>query len=179
MTMYSTGDPHMDAILKQRARELARAPVVEDDTDSAIVVVFSLGEHQYAIQASSVREVVALDTLTVVPCTPDFVAGIVNIRGSLLSLVNLGDFLELPVHGLTDLNQILVVQAAGLEVGLLTHEVLGMRLIPSGEIKAPLPNDENVAREYVFGVTTSLIVMLDIERIFSDSRLIVHEEVMK
>lgn len=177
--MYSTGDPHMDAILKQRARELARAPVEEDDTDSALMIAFSLGEHQYAVQASSVREVVALDTLTSVPCTPEFVAGIVNIRGSLLSLINLGDFLELPARGLTDLNQILVVQAAGIEVGILTHEVLGMRLIPSTEIKPPLPNDENVAREYVFGVTTDLTVMLDIEKIFSDSRLIVHEEVMK
>lgn len=177
--MYSTGDPHMDAILKLRARELARTPIEEDDSDSALMIEFSLGEHRYAIQATFVREVVALDTLTPVPCTPEFVAGIVNIRGNLLSLVNLGDFLDIPVRGLTDMNQILVVSAATLDVGLLTHEVLGMRLIPSTEIKAPLPNDENVAREYVFGVTTDLTVMLDLEKIFSDPRLIVHEEVMK
>lgn len=177
--MYSSGDPRIDALLAQRARELARPPAEEEPSDSSFVIAFSLGDQHYAVDASAVREVVSLRSLTAVPCTPDFVAGVVNIRGNLLSLIDLAKFLEIPLRGVTDLTEILVLNAAGIEAGILTHEVLGLRLIPAGEIKPPLPNDDNVAREFVTGVTSDLTVVLDIERIFSDPGIVVHEEVRK
>lgn len=176
---YTAGDPAIDAILVRRARDLARAPEEGEEFQGISVITFSVGDHRYGIETAFVREVVSLQSLTAVPCTPEFVAGIVNIRGQLLSLVDLARFLDVPVKGVSDLTQILVVSAAGIEAGLLAHEVLGMRLIPESEVRAPLPNDENVAREFVFGVTPDLTVLLNVGKIFADPRLLVHEEVMK
>ncbi len=171
--------PEIQSLLDERARVLAKAPEALDEKESISVVVFSFGDHRYAIEARYVREIQSLVNLTPVPCTPSFVAGVVNLRGTLYSLVDLRKYLDLPMKGVTDLTQILLVNGAGMELGLLAYEVVGIRSIPITEIKAPLPNDENVAKEFVTGVTTDLTVILNLEKILNDPKMIVHEEVMK
>lgn len=171
--------PEIADLLNQRARALAKAPADTEQEDVFHAVVFSFEEHRYAIDARYVKEIQTLANLTPVPSTPDFVAGIVNLRGTLFSLIDLRRFMDLPVRGVTDLTQIIVVSGGGLDLGLLAYEVLGLVAIPSDDVKAPLPNDDNVAKEFVSGVTSDLTVILNIDKILSDPKLIVHEEVIK
>lgn len=179
MSMNRDIAPEIQDLLDERARTLARIPQGRDDIETLPVVVFSFDEHRYAIDARYVKEIQSLVNLTPVPCTPSFVTGIVNLRGTLYSLVDLRRFMDLPIKGVTDLTEILVISGSGMELGLLAYEVVGLQSIPVEEIKAPLPNDENVAKEFVTGVTTDLTVILNIEKILSDQKMIVHEEVMK
>lgn len=166
-------------ILSERARALAKVPDATDKIDSILAVCFSLGDHKYAIDATFVKEIRLLESLTPVPCTPEFVAGMVNIRGALFSLIDLRRFMSVAPRGVTDLTQIIIVAAADLEVGVLADQVFGMNAIPLSAIKAPLPNDENVAREFILGVTPDLTVLLNIEKLFSHPGMIVYEEVKK
>lgn len=177
--MHKEVPPEIEALLNERARTLAKAPEVNDGQESMTVVVFSFEDHRYAIDSRYVREIQSLANLTPVPCTPSFVAGVVNLRGTLYSLVDLRRFLDLPIKGVTDLTEILLVAGAGMEVGLLAYEVVGISTIPLTEIKAPLPNDENVAKEFITGVTSDLTVILNLEKVLNDPKMIVHEEVMK
>ncbi len=179
MSMNRDVAPEIEAILAERARVLSKNPDGQDEIETLPVVVFSFGDHRYAIDARFVKEIQSLANLTPVPCTPSFVAGVVNLRGTLYSLVDLRRFMDLPIKGVTDLNQILLVSGAGMELGFLAYEVLGLKKIPLDEIKAPLPNDENVAKEFVTGVTTDLTVILNLEKVLSDPKMVVHEEVMK
>ncbi|HVF53497.1 MAG TPA: chemotaxis protein CheW [Actinomycetota bacterium] len=166
-------------LLQQRARTLAKLPASEVVTESVLAVCFSLGDHKYGIDAKFVKEIRMLESLTPVPCTPEFVAGIVNIRGALYSLIDLRRFMEVTPRGVTDLTQIIIVAASDLEVGVLADRVSGMNAIPQTAIKPPLPNDENVAREFIHGVTPDLTVLLNIEKLFSHPGMIVYEEVKK
>lgn len=165
-------------LLKERARLLARAPAPPETAETALVAEFSLGDHTYAVEASFVNEIRHLDNLTPVPCTPDFVAGVVNVRGTLYSLLDLRKFLGTPVAGVTDLTEILLIRAAGLDVGVLAHEVLGLAEIKVDDVKAPLPTDPNTSRPFVRGITPSLTVFLDVEKLFADPQMVVHEEVL-
>lgn len=167
-----------DEILHERARLLARVPEAPPDETSILVIVFSLGEHRYAMEARYVREIRKLENLTPVPCTPDFVAGIVNIRGALFSLVDLREVLGLPRRGVTDLTEIMVVNAGGLEVGVLAHEVLDLVALPESSIKPPLARDDKVKRELVRGITSDLVTVLNIDKLMRDPEMVVHEEVM-
>ncbi|MDO9450880.1 MAG: chemotaxis protein CheW, partial [Rugosibacter sp.] len=95
-------------ILKVRAQALAREPVSAEAADGHVEVVeFLLAHERYAIDLSYIREVAPMENLTPLPCTPAFVLGIVNLRGEILSVIDIRKFFDLPEKGLTDLNKII------------------------------------------------------------------------
>ena len=88
-------------ILKARAKVLAQEPEKEVlDQDYLEVVEFLLAYETYGIESAYVREIYPLTEITPLPGTPPFVRGIVNIRGQILSVIDLKKFFELPEKGL-------------------------------------------------------------------------------
>jgi purine-binding chemotaxis protein CheW len=165
-------------ILKARAKELARAPGMDEAAQGSIEVVeFFLAYEQYGIESAYVREVYPLTEFTPLPCTPPFVLGIINVRGQILSVINLKKFFDLPDKGLTDLNKVIIVRLNDVELGLLADAILGVRSIPLDEIQPSLPTLTDRRAEYLRGVTKERLVILDVARVLSDHRIIVHEEV--
>src|SRR5690554_4576316 len=73
-------------ILKTRAQALAATSVADSAAVESIEILeFELAQEHYAIETHSIREACPLDNLTALPCTPDFVMGVVNLRGEILS----------------------------------------------------------------------------------------------
>jgi len=166
----------MRAILEERARALARVHEVETG-DSTQLVVFSLADETYGIPTGYVREVQPLREISPVPCTPDFVVGIINIRGSIYSVVDIRNFLGVPKQEVTDLTKVILVNTAGLEVGILADDVSGSMSVPLAEIKPPLATAASIKEEYVQGVTSDMLIILNLEALMRDERIVVHEEV--
>ena len=166
----------MRAILEARARALSRVHEVETG-DSTQLVVFSLADETYGIPTGYVREVQPLREISPVPCTPDFVVGIINIRGSIYSVVDIRKFLGVPEQEITALTKVILVNTAGLEVGILADDVSGSMSVPLAEIKPPLATAASIKEEYVQGVTSDMLIILNLEALMRDERIIVHEEV--
>jgi purine-binding chemotaxis protein CheW len=165
-------------ILKARACALARIPKGEDITTARIEVVeFLLAYERYGLELLYVREVYPLKELTSLPCTPPFVVGIINVRGRLLSVLDIKNFFDLPAKGLTDLNKVIIVHDPSMEFGILADALLGVRSISIEEIQASLPTLTGIRDEYLMGVTKDRLVILDAGRLLSDKKIIVHEEV--
>ncbi len=166
------------AILKKRAQVLARAPKSEDKAGECLEVVeFLLAYEQYGIESSYIREVYPLKDLTPLPCTPPFVLGIINVRGQILSVIDLKKFFDLPEKGLTELNRVIIIRAKDMEFGILADAILSIRLIPVREMQPSLPTLTGIRAEYLRGVTSDRLVVLNVAKILSDPGLIVHEEV--
>jgi purine-binding chemotaxis protein CheW len=115
--------------------------------------------------------------MTPLPCTPSFVFGIVNIRGQILTVIDVKKFFELPDKGLTELNKVIVVRTPRLELGILADEIIGVRLIAPDELQSSLPTLTGVRAQYLRGVTSDRTVVLDVVRLLADEKLIVREEV--
>lgn len=165
-------------ILKARARAIAQEPPAEEIAGGRIEIVgFLLAYERYGIESSYVREIHPLKELTPLPCTPAFVLGIVNIRGRILSVIDIKKFFELPEKGLTDLNKVIIVRAQEMELGILADAVLGVRSIPRTEIQASLPTLTGIREDYLTGVTKERVVILDVAKLLSDRKIIVQEEV--
>ena len=167
-------------ILKERAKALAREPDRKETTEEHLEVVeFLLANERYAVESSYVREVYPLKELTPLPCTPSFVVGIINVRGEILSVIDIKKFFDLPEKGLTDLNKVIIVQAnePEMELGILADAIIGVRSIPLKEIQLSLPTLTGIREEYLRGVTNERLVILDVAKILYDERIIVHEEV--
>jgi purine-binding chemotaxis protein CheW len=165
----------MQAILEERARALARVAEVGEG-EGMQLVVFSLANETYGIETDHVKEVQPLQHVSPVPCTPNFVVGVINIRGSIYSVVDIRGFFGVPRQEITDLTKVILVNAAGLEVGILADDVSGAISVPLAEIKPPLATQATVKEEYVQGVTKDMLVVLNLEALMRDERIIVHEE---
>ena len=167
-------------ILKERAKFLAAEPEKEKGLEHYFEVLeFALASERYAIETAYIREVWPLRQLTALPCTPPFVLGIINVRGQTLSVIDLKKFFDLPEKGLTDLNKVIIVQEAGMELGILSDTIIGVELIPFDTMQPSLPTLKGIQAEYVKGVTNDHLVVLDGAKIVSDKKIIVHEEVEK
>lgn len=166
-----------DKILKDRATELARETRERDARTQLHVVEFVLAMETYGIASGFIRDVFPLKTLTPIPSTPPFVVGVTNLRGEILSVVNLKKFFDLPDNGMTDLTKVIVLQSDTTEFGILVDSLVGARSIPEDEIQLALPTLTDVRGKYLKGVTKERVAILDAGKILSDERIIVHEEV--
>jgi purine-binding chemotaxis protein CheW len=165
-------------ILKERAQTLAREPgKAEAGGEHIEVIEFVLALENYAIETRYVREVEPLDNLTSLPCTPAFVLGIVNVRGEILSVIDLRKFFELPQKGLTDLNKVIVLESENMLFGILADAVAGVRRVPVADIQPSLPTLTGIREAYLKGVTPGRMVILDAEKLLTDASIIVQEQV--
>ena len=164
-------------ILRDRARALAKVPEQREAAQEWIdIVEFGLANETYAIETAFVREVYPLKELTPLPGTPPFVSGIINVRGQILSVIDIKKFFDLPEKGLTDLHKVIIVHQGGMELGILADDVFGVRSIFSDEIGPPLFTLTGIRAEYLRGVTKEALIILDAGKMLSDPKIVVHEQ---
>lgn len=156
--------------LQQRARQYA-APTRSLDVvteDARTVLAFGLADERYGVDVMVVRGVRTVDRIVRVPGTQAFYRGVVNVRGQVLTVMDLRVFFDIPVNDEKRVpDELVVVQAAGLQIGLLAHDIEGVMTIPISEFE-PVDN-----MRYALGVTTDQLVLLDIPRLLEDDQLIV------
>jgi purine-binding chemotaxis protein CheW len=186
-------------IWDRRAAQLAQAPVEEQETEKIRLVLIRLGREIYGLEARYVFAIKPADLITRVPRVPDWVAGVVNLRGHIMSVVDLRSFFGLPraerdAAGDTESSEktphMLVVETADMEVVLLADEVLTVETWPISQVQDTFSTARKLHPEYVQGVITqgnkdsdtdengSTLVILDLPALLADERLIVHEEVI-
>ena len=162
------------ALLRQRARELAR-PADESAAAGLELLEFRLAGERYAVAASAVDEVISLQQLTPLPGLPDFLTGIVNVRGRIVAALDLRGLLGLRASGLADVHDLVLVHGHGLELGLLADTVIGVHAIVPESLQAAPASDDGARNECVSGVTPDGLVVLDLDRLLADPRLVVDE----
>lgn len=164
-------------ILRDRARKLSQPPELQVASASLEVLEFRLAQESYALETGYVSEVYPLKDLTPLPGTPPFMLGVVNVRGRITPVIDIKRFFELPDIGLTDLHRIILVKGNDLELGLLADSIVGVHSIAVDSLQASLPTLTGIRSDYLKGVTAERLVILDLNRILTDPKIIVHEEV--
>jgi len=153
--------------LRERARHYAAPKKQADGIQGELlhVVTFLLGDERCALDVRAVRGVRSVERVTRVPSAPPFYRGIVNVRGQIISALDLQAFFSIGGTALTA-RELLVVEAGSLTLAILTDRVEDVLTIPRSEV-------ESVEMRYALGVTRSRITLLDMDQIAADERLIV------
>ena len=141
------------------------------------VVIFRLADEQYAIESARVREVYPIRELTPLPCTPPFVLGMINVRGQILTVIDLRRFFELPIKGLSDLNKVIILDHPEGEFGVLADAIIGVRSLDREKIKPAPSTLTGLRSKYLLGVTESQLIVIDAARLMDDQAIVVREEV--
>jgi purine-binding chemotaxis protein CheW len=175
---WSPGVKEKKKILEARARTLAQQPAEPEDAEQRIEVIeFCLAYENYGIESSFVREAFPLVDITRLPCTPPFVLGIINVRGEIVSVLDLKKFFDLPERGLTDFNKVIILQSDSMVFGILADFIVGVRNIAKKEIQQRLPTLTGIREDYLVGITQNRTVILDAAQLLSDGKIVVHETV--
>lgn len=164
-------------ILKKRALELADSTESGDKPPSLEVLFFTLSGETYAFETRLIREVHALKDLTPLPQMPPFLKGITNVRGEIISVNDIKMFFELPSSGITDLNKIIILHNEQMTFGILADRIIGVNEVCLKDIHAPLPTMAGRREEYVKGITTEGTIILDAQKLLTDKKLIINEEI--
>ncbi len=163
-----------ETILLDRARELARPIVREASAEGHLdVVEFLLAHECYAIESRFVAEVFPFGDITPLPGTPAFVVGIVNFRGSVLSVIDLKFFFQLPMKGLNDRNRAIVLRSGRMEFGVLVDAMHGTRRLAQDSLQEALPTLSGIREKYLKGVAADGVVVLDGGKLLADEALVV------
>jgi len=161
-------------ILEQRAHALAQSSAQDgEQVETLQIVEFALGSQRYGVETSDVREVQHVAAITPIPCTPSFVLGVINVRGRILSVIDLLDFFYLPATRTSENNAVIILGGEELEVGVLTEGILGARTVPVQEFHAAPSGFSGIHEAYVRGLTKEQLLLLDVERILADKRMLV------
>ncbi len=165
-------------ILEERARLLAREPQAEADTEARDILEFSIAGEQYAFEAEWVREIVVLRELTPLPCTPSFVRGVINIRGRIVSAVDLRRFWGLPDQGIVDFHRIIVLRGVDMEFGVLADKVDGVAPLSLRELRREASvRPSGVPVEHIRGIIAGKTSLLDAGKLLRDPRMIIDQEI--
>ena len=165
-------------VLRSRAKKLSQEIESKGTGEEYFEVLeFLLAQETYAIETNFVREVYPMTELTPLPCTPVFVFGLINVRGQILTVIDMKKLFDLPEKGITNLNKVIVVRKDAMELGILADEIIGIRNIPVSELQPPLLTMTGIHAEYLKGVNGERLIVLDMGRFLTDKKLIVQEEI--
>jgi purine-binding chemotaxis protein CheW len=137
------------------------------------LVSFRLAQEEYGVEITKVQEIILMGEITRVPETPDYIMGLINLRSTVIPIVDLRLRFGLPQEEVTDETRIMVVNVAGKTVGIIVDAVSEVLRISSDQIAPPPPTVAGLGREYLTGLVKSanrLLILLDIDKILG------HEE---
>lgn len=166
----------MHALLIQRAAALALRK--DEETvrqEQREIIVFRVGPETYGIETAFVREVYPLKEFTALPGIPSFVLGIMNVRGQIVSIIDLRKFFGFPEKGLGELNKVIILSSDRMEFGILADVVEGTRSVALNDVLAVSPGVIEISEQYLKGMTEDHVVLLDAENIVNDRKMIVNE----
>jgi purine-binding chemotaxis protein CheW len=165
-------DPTTRAKLDERACLLATNQHTDIGPSGEEILTFWLGHGRYGMPVQFVQEVYPLERYTPLPATPAHVMGLVNIRGRLLTILDIRPLLDLPVDRMSANAYLLILAQNGLQVALLADGVHEVRRSHAKLEMAP-STAAGCAIAWVRGVDKDLTIVLNPSGLLADPRIVV------
>lgn len=143
------------------------------------LVTFRLGPEEFGLDVFAVHEILRYSEPTPVPRAPAFVEGVIEVRGTLVPVVDMRRRFELSQAPVNDETRIMVVEHGGERLGLVVDAVTEVLRVPETSLSEPPAYIRGLAAEFVRGIARAegrLVVLIDIERILSSQERIALEE---
>ena len=143
-----------------------------DQANERQLVVFDLSGEAYGVNIETVREIIRMQAVTYVPDTPDFVEGVINLRGSVNPVVDLRKRFGLSVGDVTDDSRIVVVDIDGESIGSIVDAVTEVLRIPQDSVEPTSALMTTKDSYYIDGIAKlgdRLLILLDLDRALSSA----------
>ncbi len=180
LKFWPDATPQERQILRQRARNLMLAIEEETATELIPVAVVGLNGEYFSLDLRLVREFTTIRKVTPVPCCPAHIVGNMNLRGEIITLVDIRGALNLPLASSQLATKAMVIAVNDLIAGVAVDEVFDVTYLNPAEV-APVPATVHaVSQDYLQGTIpyqNQMMGILDLPKIFAKGDLVVEENV--
>ncbi len=132
------------------------------------LVSFHLGDEVYGIEIVKVREIILMGEITRVPQTPPFVKGLINLRSTVIPVIDLRIRFDLKANDFTSESRIMVIDVGGKTIGIIVDAVSEVLRVANDQIAPPPPTVAGLEQEYLTGLVKldeQLLMLLDVDKI--------------
>lgn len=174
------GPQELQQAFDARALELSQQAVSTREAGGRMVMLFALGQELYAAEVRHIKAVIRPALYTPVPGVPPFVAGVINHRGMMISVLDLRPFFGLQRDEEAEDSAILVAEAGGVIAGILAESIEEITELPLERPGGTPLTLTGTRQEYTTAVVPygdRLVAALNLQAVLQDPQLVVDEEV--
>ncbi|AEP30437.1 chemotaxis protein CheW [Brumicola nitratireducens] len=150
-----------------------RTKIAASDPNDEVLqwVTYRLDEETYGINVMQVQEVLRYTEIAPVPGAPDYVLGIINLRGNVVTVIDTRSRFGLPPTDITDNTRIVIIESDEQVVGILVDSVAEVVYLRSSEIDSTPNVGTEESAKFIQGVSNrngSLLILVDLNKLLSD-----------
>ena len=139
---------------------------MEGITTNIQLACFSLGDRLFAVDIMRIREILVPQKLSPLPCSSDLLDGVIDLRGSVIPVMNLRKRFGMPIFDGEHAGKLLIVSLVGQLLALAVDEVIEVISVPVEDIKPPVQMVSGAGMDFLLGVCLSnkrVFMILDID----------------
>lgn len=144
---------------------------VSKETDILQVISFFIAQECYGLDIKFIQEIIIPPKITSVPNTPNFLKGVINLRGNIVPVIDIREFLGLPKKEITNSTRIIVTTHNGDIAGIIIDAVHQVMKFSKEIIEPPLSTLEEKKAEYISGIVkekSGILILLNFEKLLQD-----------
>jgi len=162
---------------EKKGRDILEEELLDEeneDTQKDQYLTFRMGDEDYGIEIRHVIEIVGIQKITEVPDMPDFVKGVINLRGQVIPVIDVRTRFQMPPRDYDDRTCVIVVNINETNVGLIVDTVSEVREIPEQHVAPPPKVRRGPGSRYILGlgkVGDDVKILLDVNKLLFDEEL--------
>ncbi|RJQ21756.1 MAG: chemotaxis protein CheW [Nitrospiraceae bacterium] len=136
------------------------------------LVSFTLEKEEYAVDILKVQEINRITEITKVPNAPDYVEGVINLRGKVIPVIHLRKKFGLYHKDSDDSSRIIIMDINGITYGIIVDSVSEVLRIPAGTVEPAPPMAATMSSRFIQGIAkleNRLIILIDIDKLIGEA----------
>ena len=149
-----------------------------DATGTIQLVSFRLGKEEYGLEITKIREIILIGQITQVPETPHYIKGLINLRSTVIPVIDLRARFGLAEGELTDESRIMVLNVGNRTIGIVVDAVSEVLRVAGDQISPAPPTVASLGNEYMTGLVRleeHLLILLDVDKLFGEEETVAIE----
>jgi len=147
---------------------------MEEDTQKGRFLTFSLGKESYGLEINYVTEIIGIQPITEIPELPDYIKGIINLRGKIIPVMDVRLRFKKEPKEYSDRTCIIVIDIKDTSIGLIVDSVSEVITIPNQDIVEPPQMNKGFQNRYIKGIGKTgndVKILLDCEKLLTEDEL--------
>lgn len=155
--------------------QISKEAAIDEGKTVIQLIVFRAGEEEFGVKIDAVREIIKMGVITPIPESPDFIRGIVNVRGEIVTAIDVKSRFDLKTKENVEAKHIVVTKQGENLFGLIVDEVIEVLRIMKKDIQSTPSVLDRMNEKYVSGIVSRdnrLIILLDLDQVLSYQELV-------
>jgi purine-binding chemotaxis protein CheW len=167
-------------VLHQRADSLRQSLKLKDQTGLKPIAIFSFYQERFALELSTIQEFIKFQQITPIPCTPNFIVGNINLRGEVITLIDIRGLFNLTLPLFKPQGQAMIVRVGDIVAGVLIDTIQNIILYNPKDLVTDQGQEQEINAPFLQGILPyqdTMIGLIDLATVMEEGGLCIDEAV--